>query len=191
MMAPNIILYEIGGFLFILIAGSLLHFAFELSNFWIPIAFLTPVNESIWEHLKMVFWPGLIFFVFEYFHLKSQVKNFWVAKAICLFIMPLFIAVGWYGMVALIGENIFVIDIFLFVTAIIVGQNLSYKVISTNRFSVQNNVYSIIAIFMLGLAFIYFTYFPPRIFLFEHMDLANTGKYGILENYESLRIMSH
>ena len=128
-------LWEFGGFLFILVTGSLLHFAFELSNFWIPIAYITPVNESIWEHLKMVFWPGLVFFVFEYFYLRNQVNNFWIAKAVCLFVMTIFIVVGWYGMVALIGENIFLIDILLFVTAIFVGQSLSYKVITSNRFS--------------------------------------------------------
>jgi hypothetical protein len=187
----NILIWEIGGFLFILTAGSLLHFVFELSNFWMPIASITPVNESTWEHLKMVFWPGLFFFVFEYIHIKSQAKNFWFSKSLCLVIMPLFIAVGWYGMVALIGENLFLTNILLFITAIFVGQSLSYKVITTNRFSVHDHLYPIILIFLLGIAFIYFTYFPPRIFLFEHMDLANTNQYGILKDYDNLRIFTH
>lgn len=52
---------EILGALFVIIIGSIFHFVFEWSNQWLPLGAITPVNESVWEHLKLVFWP-LVFF---------------------------------------------------------------------------------------------------------------------------------
>jgi len=51
----KILIWEISGFFFILLTGTFLHFIFELSSFWRPAALFGAVNESTWEHLKMVF----------------------------------------------------------------------------------------------------------------------------------------
>lgn len=189
-MNRKILSWEIGGFFFILIFGTGLHFAFELSNFWTPVALFAAVNESTWEHLKMVFWPGLFFFLVQYHFLKGHVSNFWTAKALCLYIMPLVIAIGWYAAIALLGENIFSVNIALFVGAILVGQLVSYRVLTARKAVAVHPRYAILAILLLTIAFASFTYFPPKIFLFEHMDLANTGQYGILDSYEGLLIFS-
>jgi hypothetical protein len=186
----NILGWEIGGFFFILVFGTGLHFAFELTNLWTPAALFASVNESTWEHLKMVFWPGFIFFLVQYHFLKGRVSNYWTAKALCLFIMPLVIAIGWYAAVSLLGENIFSVNIALFVGAIFTGQLVSYRLLTAGKIVVKNPYYAIFAILLLTFAFASFTYFPPKIFLFEHMDLANTGQYGILDSYEGLLIFS-
>ena len=178
--------WEIGGFIFILIIGSILHFAFELAGFWTPIAFVAPVNESTWEHLKMVFWPGLFFFLLEYHYIRNQAANFWTAKALSLVIMLLVITIGWYAMVAITGQNIFAVNIALFISAILLGQIVSYRVLTAQKPVKVKLHYAILVIVFLGLAFITFTYYPPKIFLFEHMDLMDTGQYGILNSYEGL-----
>ena len=41
-----------------ILAGCALHFLYE----WLPsaiTALFSPVNESLWEHVKLVFWPLL------------------------------------------------------------------------------------------------------------------------------------
>jgi hypothetical protein len=98
----------------------------------------------------------------------------------------LVIAIGWYAAIAILGENIFSINIALFVGAIFVGQYFSYRILTGDKISALNPRYAIYAILVLTLAFASFTYFPPRIFLFEHMDLADTGQYGILDSYDGL-----
>jgi hypothetical protein len=62
-MKKRLFVWEKLGVLFIALFGTFPHFTFELFNFWKPVAMIAAVNESTWEHLKMVFWPGL-FFVF-------------------------------------------------------------------------------------------------------------------------------
>lgn len=180
-----------GGLFFILILGSALHFVFQLTNFWKPVALIAPVNESTWEHLKMVFWPGLFFFLIEYQFLKKQTRNYWTAKAACLVLMPAVIAFGWYGAVALSGKNYFSINILLFVVAILAGQVVSYRLLTGPVLPAVYTRYAVVAIVGLSVAFPTLTFFPPRIFLFEHMDLQNTGQYGLLDNYEDLLIFTH
>jgi hypothetical protein len=189
-MNRRIIEWEVAGVFFVLIVGSLLHFAFELSGFWKPVALIASVNESTWEHLKMVFWPGLFFFIAQYYFLKNTqcASRFWCAKAACLLLMPLIVAAGWYAAIALLGQNDFGVNIALFVGAIVIGQVASYAILSGKLPGTISQRRSIIIILLLTFAFASLTYFPPRIFLFEHMDLENSGQYGILESYEGLLI---
>ena len=98
--------------------------------------------------------------------------------------MPLVIAFGWYGVVAIVGENIFATNIVLFVAAVALGQWVSYQIMMTNRFTSVDQRGAIAGIMLMAFAFGLFTFFPPRIFLFEHIDLMNTGEYGILLDYE-------
>ena len=189
-MKKNIAVWEIAGFFFVLIFGSLLHYAFELSGFWKPVALVAAVNESTWEHLKMVFWPGLFFFTAQYYFLRNMAyaNRFWCAKATCLFLMPLIIAVGWYAAIGFLGENIFAVNIILFVAAIIIAQLVSYLILTNKISTFIRHKSAIVVILLLTLAFATLTYLPPKIFLFEHMDLENTGQYGILASYKDLLI---
>ena len=54
-------------FLIASLLGTLFHFVYEWSgdNFFVGLFF--PVNESTWEHLKLVFIPILLVSVLEYF----------------------------------------------------------------------------------------------------------------------------
>jgi len=94
-------------------------------------------------------------------------------------------------MVGLFGENIFSFNIALFIAAILFGQVVSFQVMTAKKLPTFNPRYAITAIILLTLAFSSFTYYPPKIFLFEHMDLADTDQYGILDSYDDLLIFEH
>ena len=92
-MKNKLLVWEIGGFLFIGLVGAALHFTFEMSNFSsMEVAYFSAVNESTWEHLKMVFFPGLVFALIQYTYVRDVVNNYIVAKVAGLVIMPLVIA---------------------------------------------------------------------------------------------------
>src|SRR6056297_1692189 len=57
--ARAILSREMAGAVFIILVGSTLHFVFDWTGGWRPAALFAAVNESIWEHLKLAFWPGL------------------------------------------------------------------------------------------------------------------------------------
>jgi len=187
-MKNKLLLWEIGGFFFIGLVGASLHFTFELSDFSSNVvAYFSAVNESTWEHLKMTFFPGLVFALIEYTYVREKVNNYMVAKTASLFIMPLVIVVGWYIYAPAVGRSIFRVDLALFYLAVFLGQFASYKLLTRPPLENKFNTYAFIALAMLFLAFSTFTFYPPRIFLFENFDLKNTGQYGILDYEDNIR----
>jgi hypothetical protein len=190
-MKNKLLAWEIGCFFFIALVGSAFHFAYELSNFSSPVvAFFSAVNESTWEHLKMVFWPGVIFALFEYIFVRKDIKHFQTAKAASLFAMPMMIATSWYTYTAFTQRSIFQIDILIFFLAVLTGQAISYRLLMMPPFSWQVNALAIGGLVVMLVAFSTFTFHPPHIFLFEHMDLKDTGQYGILDSYDNLRYLT-
>ena len=187
-MKNRVLLWEIGGFFFIGLIGAALHFTFELSNFSnMVVAFFSAVNESTWEHLKMVFWPGVFFAFIEYSYIRDHVNNILVAKTVSLFVMPLVIVSGWYAYTPFTQRSIFQIDLLLFYIAVFAGQIISYKLLTREPLPERANKISAVGLVVMLFAFSTFTFYPPEIFLFENFDLLDTGQYGILDNYDDLR----
>ena len=71
----KVLLGEGISFVWIMLAASALHFAFELSDFSTPVALFGSVNESTYEHLKLFFWPGLVAMLVEHVYVKDEVNN--------------------------------------------------------------------------------------------------------------------
>jgi len=190
-MKNKLLTWEIGGFFFIGLIGAALHFTFEMSNFSsMEVAYFSAVNESTWEHLKMVFFPGFLFALIQYTYVRDVVNNYIIAKVVGLFLMPLVIAVGWYIYAPILGRSYFPADLFLFYLAVFVGQVVSYKLLSRPPLEKKYTQAAIVFFLVMFVAFSTFTFYPPNMFLFEHLDLKDTGLYGILPMEENIRYLS-
>ena len=172
----SVLVYELIGMVFIIILGSVLHFTFEWSGNQPVVGVFSAVNESVWEHLKLAFWPALLFMLIEYVLLKKTANNFAFAKTTGVYLMVIIIPIVFYSYTAITGKSIFVIDISTFIVAVIVGQLSSYKLLTYKKLSENLNKVSLIALVLLGLAFVLFTFCPPQLPIFRD---PNTGKYGI------------
>jgi hypothetical protein len=187
-MKNKVLLWEIGGFFFIGLVGASLHFTYELSDFSSNVvAYFSAVNESTWEHLKMTFFPGLVFALIEYTYVREKVNNYLIAKTASLFLMPLVIVIGWHIYAPAVGRSIYPVDLALFYTAVFIGQFASYKLLTRPPLEKKYNTYAAITLAVMFVAFSMFTFFPPKIFLFEHFDLKDTGQYGILPYEDNIR----
>lgn len=172
-MKKNILAYELIGIFFIIILGSLLHFTFAWSGKNNLVAIFSAVNESVWEHLKLSFWPTLLYLIIEYKKLKS-VNNFLLAKVFSVVLMPILVIAFFYLYTALIEDNLFV-DILIFVIAVIVGQLASYRILKLIKMPGLFENISLIILFILITIFITFTFYPPKIFLFADPTSSNYG----------------
>ncbi len=172
----SVLLYELIGMIFVIIFGSMLHFTFEWSGNQSIVGVFSAVNESVWEHLKLAFWPALLFMLIEYRSLKEMSNNFPFAKAIGVYAMVVIIPIVFYSYTAITGESIFVIDISTFVVAVIIGQLSSYKLLTYKRLSENLNRVSLVTLVLLGLAFVLFTFYPLQLPIFKD---PITGKYGL------------
>jgi len=172
----SILRWELGGIIFIIVLGSLLHFAFEWSGRAIPIAPIAAVNESVWEHLKLAFWPALVYAALEYSRFGKSANNFPFAKTLGIYLIPITIVVLFYAYTAILGHGLLEVDIAIFVVAVIVGQLVSYKLLTASPLPKRLNRFAPIALVVLGILFVVFTFYPPQVPLFRD---SVTGAYGI------------
>ena len=186
-------LWDAGCVVWIAVAGSMLHFAFELSDYWKPMALLGAANESAWEHSKMYFWPGLTFALVQYTYTRDIANNFWLGKALALATTPLVIFVSYFGYLeySLTSDTTpslpIMLGIMLF--GICAGQTVSFTLLSGAPLTANTGRYTAAIYASLILMFSTFTYFPPKTFLFDNFFCYEyTGEYGILDNYQPYRV---
>jgi hypothetical protein len=176
MSTKRVATYEIVGMLFIIFLGSALHFTYELSGKLTVVATFSAMNESVWEHLKLAFWPSLIWMLIEYVPLKKQTNNFLIAKTLGTNLMVVIIPIIFYSYTSITGKSIFAIDITSFIVAVVVGQIVSYKLLKKNQLPRITDKVAIVMLIVLGIAFIVFTFYPPHLPIFQ--DPISRG-YGI------------
>ena len=169
------LLFELVGTVFIVLIGSLLHFTFELSGNNPVIGAFSAVNESVWEHLKLSYWPALIYAIIEYRYLKKTTRSFFLAKAVGIYLLPLIIVSFFYFYRTFTEENLF-LDISIFVVAVAIGQLASYKLLNRKETPEIYDKISVIAIILLAILFVLFTFYPPQIPIFQD---PSSGNYGI------------
>lgn len=177
MNKAKILTWEITGAVTISLLGNFLHFAFALFGEWPPAALIAAVNESVWEHLKLAFWPALIYALIEWPFFRRKIKDFWIAKIFGIFIIPIIIISFFYGYKTLIGHNILWADISLFVFAVFVGQIFSYRLLLRRSFAAGIKTLAMILLILMVTVFSFLTFFPPHFPLFCD---PQTGQYGIL-----------
>lgn len=169
--------YQIFSAIFVCILGTLLHFTYELSGGNSIIASFSAVNESVWEHLKLLFFPMLLTTIIGYFCIRKNVPNFLCSKMIGIITAMLFTVIFFYTYSGILGKNIALIDISSFFVATILGEYVAYRLmISTFK---CNNKIAIIILIIIGICFVTFTYSTPKIEIFKD---PITEQYGIIKN---------
>lgn len=151
--------------IFVFILGTLLHFTFEWSNQNAIIGSFSAINESTWEHLKLLFFPMLITTIIGYFYLGKITPSFLCARVFSIISSIIFTIVFFYTYTGILGTNIPILNITTFYIATLIGEYISYKIMLSDFYC--NNKTSLIVLCLLFLSFIIFTYFPPKIGLFE------------------------
>lgn len=110
----KIINWQIAGFAFTVIIGTAFHFLFIWTNESIVAAFVSPVNESIWEHIKLLFFPMLVYALFEYSFWGKQYARFWCIKLKGILTGMALIPTLYYTYTGIIGESLDWFNIVIF-----------------------------------------------------------------------------
>ena len=119
--------YIIIGIIFVLITGTLAHFFYEWTGNNYVTGLFTPVNESVWEHMKLLFFPMLIYLFVVFFKLRSD--NPCIISAFCFGILlgTFLIPVFFYAYTSILGRNIFALDVGIFVLSTLIAFYSVYK----------------------------------------------------------------
>lgn len=169
--------YQIASAIFVCIVGTLLHFTYKFfgeNNF---VALFSAVNESVWEHLKLLFFPMFFSTIIGYFYIQKNAPNFLCSKTLEIITSMLFIIIFFYTYTGIIGKSIVFIDIASFFIAVILAEYLAYKLMVSNFKC--NNIIAIIILTIILICFVVFTYYTPRIEIFRD---PVSNKYGIIKD---------
>ena len=155
------------GFFIISIVGTLSHFVYEWTGKPYLIGLFFPVNESTWEHLKLLFFPSLIYFAVLFFTLKEKPVNYAPAVAVSLFAGMLSIVVMFYTYQGVLGRNIDFLNILIYFLGVIVTLFVMQRIIKKEAFSSGfANIISLLYLFLTAILFIAFSFNPPSLGIF-------------------------
>ena len=175
-MKKNLFIWQVIGATFTAVLGTILHFLFEWTGFNIFATF-SAVNESTWEHMKLVFIPSLIFATIQYFIAKDEYDSFWLIKLIGILFGTLLIPILFYTLSGIFGNLSAITNIAIFFVSVFSEYLLEYFLFKKDFIKAKLKWFSIgILLFILSL-FIIFSFFPPKIPLY--LDPV-TRSYGII-----------
>lgn len=166
--------YIIIGIFFVLFAGTLAHFLYNWSGNNYIVGFFTPINESIWEHMKLFLFPMLIYSCFMIFKFRKTYPC--ITSSLCFGILTgtLLIPIFFYAYTSILGKDIFILDIGTFILSIIIAFRLSYKL----TLSCKLEPYTLLLcgfVCLLLICFMFFTYHPPETRIFEDPTVSVTS----------------
>ena len=127
--------FQIFSLLFTYVLGTILHFTYEWSNENSIVALFSAVNESTWEHLKLLFFPMLITTIIGYFYLKTEkdeYNNFLCARTKGILCALTFVVVFFYTYTGIIGTNFAFLDIGSFFAGVFLGEYVTFKQMKKN-----------------------------------------------------------
>lgn len=160
----------------IFLVGSALDFAYGWLGQWPPAAVFAAVNESVWEHLKIAFWPALFWAAVQLWLGRPRESGYWAARGFGLLTVTVAIVVIFYGYTAILGNNLLPLDIATFAVSILFGQAVSILALPAVRRRRQVRILGLAALLAQIGAFSAFSYTPPHLMLFKD---ARNGLYGL------------
>ena len=173
-MKKSVGLWQLMGFAVTAFAGTLLHFLFDFTGESLLVAPFSGVNESTWEHMKLMFWPTFIFAIIQSFYFRER-KNFWCVKLKGTLTALALIPVLFYTYNGVIGKSPDWINITIFFVSAAAAYIYEFRLFKKADADCRPKV--AIAIFcLLALLFVIFTFATPEIGIFKD---PISGTYGI------------
>ena len=166
--------YQIFSVIFTFVFGTLLHFTYNWSGQNPIVGAFSSINESTWEHLKLLFFPMVLTIIIGYFYFDRSIPNLICSKTIGILVAIAFTIIFFYTYTGILGKDVAFISIISFFVAVVLGEFVSYLLI-INKFKCDK-IISIIVLSILFISFIIFTYKAPKIGLFKD---SLTNSYGI------------
>lgn len=167
-------LWQIIGFIFTISLGTVLHFLYEWLENSIWISPFSSVNESTWEHLKLLFWPMFIFAIVQYFFFKNF-KNYWCVKlrgiVFGLFLIPII----FYTYNGVIGKSPDWLNIAIFIITVAIVFLYENRLFIANALRCKSPKLSLIILVIIAFCFVVFTFKTPMLKIFKD---PLTGGYG-------------
>lgn len=148
-----------------MIAGTFAHFVYAWTGENRLVGFFVPVSESVWEHMKLVFFPMLLYSLPMVCKLRKEYPCISSAAAFGVTAGTLLIPIIFYIYTGVLGYNLFVLDLITFAVSVLTAFYLVYRLSRSCRLREEAALlWGAVALLMIS--FFVFTYAPPDIGIF-------------------------
>lgn len=171
--------FQIVSFIITVALGVLLHFTYDFLDQNPIVGIFSAINESTWEHLKLLYYPMLISSVLGYLFFYKKYPNYICIRTISMLFSMIFTVIFFYTYTGILGRNIAFVDISSFFISVLISEYITNTLAKFN-FKCNKKI-AIIVLFSLFIFFAIFTFNPPNIGLFED---PLTGTFGIPRNID-------
>ncbi len=174
-MKKKISLWQFIGFVTVSVGGTLLHFLYDWTNESVIAAPFSGVNESTWEHMKLLYFPMLVFALIQSRYFKEN-KDFWCVKLCGISFGLVMIPVLFYTYNGAFGKSPDWLNITIFfisAASVFLLETLLFK---NENFKCKIPRLSFLLICFIGVLFVLFTFVTPTVPLFKD---PVTGVYGL------------
>ena len=167
-------LWQAAGFALVTFGGTILHFLYGWTGESILVAPFSGVNESTWEHMKLLFWPLFLFAVVQRLFFRDQ-ENFWCVKLLGILLGLALIPVLFYTYNGVFGKSPDWVNIAIFYISALLVFLFEWWAFKQDLMQCKYPRLAFAAICLIGVLFVVFTFTPPQIPLFQD---PLTGTYG-------------
>ena len=168
-------LWQFCGFAVTALLGTVLHFLYDWLGQAAWIASFSGVNESTWEHMKLLFWPMFLFSVVQSFFFRDR-EDFWCVKLRGILMGLVLIPVLFYTYNGMIGRSPDWINIAIFFIAAAVVYLYEARLFNNPKVVCRHPKGAFSLLCFIALLFIIFTFRTPTLGIFRD---PLTGQYGM------------
>lgn len=168
-------LWQFLGFAVTSLFGTVLHFLYDWLGKTAWVAPFSGVNESTWEHMKLLFWPMLLFAFAQRFFFP-ECKNFWGVKLRGTLLGLALIPVLFYTYNGVVGKSPDWLNIAIFFVSAAIAYLYESRLFRSHKADTNANKAALAVLGILAILFVAFTFWTPQIGIFED---PLTGTYGI------------
>ena len=176
-MRKQLFFWELAGFLVTGALGSLLHFVYQWSGENQVAAAFSAVNESTWEHMKLLFIPLFLFSVVQVCVMGRNYPNFLAVRAVSILTGLVLIPVLFYTYTGVLGRSVDWVNIAIFFLAALGAFLLDFRLLRRSRLSAPwQQILGLIVLWALAFCFVWCTFHPVELALWRD---PVTGGYGV------------
>lgn len=158
--------WQFFGFIGVSVSGVLLHFLYDWTGGFPLAGLISAVNESIWEHMKLLYVPLAIFALVEGRVFAEESPAFWCVKAVGTLIGLVTIPTLFYTYTGALGVTADWFNILIFFLSAAVALITETHLLERESLPCRPWLGKAVLI-LLGVLFAVFTFFPPTIPLFQ------------------------
>lgn len=158
---------EIITFFITSLLGVFSHFVYEWTGNNSFIGLFFPINESTWEHLKLIYFPIMIVSLLEYYFGNTKRSDFICIKFRSA-VLGMFLTVTlFYTYSGVLGMVVDWVNILIYFISVAIAYLYSHKKINSNTLMPCNPHLNLLFTFTTTALFMIFTVYPPDLGLFK------------------------